>query len=62
MIACLAKIALPAIVVTHDAEDARLLGHRIAVIEAGRITQTGSWDELAARPATPFVQGFVASV
>ena len=62
LIACLAKIALPAIVVTHDAEDARLLGHRIAVIEAGRITQTGSWDELAARPATPFVQGFVASV
>ncbi|WP_437652636.1 ABC transporter ATP-binding protein [Sorangium sp. So ce1182] len=57
----LRALALPTIVVTHDASDARLLGHRIAVLEAGRVTQTGTWDELAARPASRFVEELVAS-
>lgn len=57
----LKKLGLPTIVVTHDAADARQLGHRIAVLEAGKITQTGIWDELAARPASRFVEEFVAA-
>jgi molybdate transport system ATP-binding protein len=60
--ACLASIGLPAVVVTHDAEEARVLGHRIAVLEAGRISQTGTWQELCARPASRFVERFVATV
>lgn len=56
----LKTLGLPTIVVTHDAADARQLGHRIAVLEAGKITQTGTWDELAARPASRFVEEFVA--
>lgn len=59
--ACLGKLALPTLVVTHDAADARLLGHRIAVLEAGRVTQTGTWEELAARPSSRFVEEFFAS-
>jgi molybdate transport system ATP-binding protein len=59
---CLARAAVPALLVTHDADDARLLGQRIAVLEAGRITQAGTWEELAARPATPFVDRFVSSI
>ena len=55
----LARIGLPALLVTHDAEDARVLGRRIAVLEAGQITQLGTWDELVERPLTPFVRGFV---
>jgi molybdate transport system ATP-binding protein len=54
-------LGLPAVVVTHDAADARLLGHRIAVLENGRMSQTGTWAELAARPASRFVEEFVAS-
>lgn len=59
--AYLRKLGLPTIVVTHDAADARELGHRIAVLEAGKITQTGSWEELCAGPASRFVEDFVAS-
>jgi molybdate transport system ATP-binding protein len=57
----LAKLGLPSLVVTHDVLDAIALGHRIAVLEGGRITQVGSFAELAARPASRFVEEFVAS-
>jgi molybdate transport system ATP-binding protein len=57
----LAKLALPTIIVTHDPADARQLGARIAVLEAGTITQTGTWAELAASPASAFVERFVES-
>jgi len=56
----LRRLALPALIVTHDPADAAALGHRIAVLEAGQIVQVGTWDELRARPATPFVREFVA--
>ena len=51
----LARLAIPAIVVTHDYDDARLLGDRIAAMHRGRIVQTGSADELARFPADDFV-------
>jgi molybdate transport system ATP-binding protein len=54
-------LALPTIIVTHDPLDARVLGQRIAVIESGRITQHGTWDELVAAPATAFVRELLAS-
>ncbi|WP_437594921.1 ABC transporter ATP-binding protein [Sorangium sp. So ce1000] len=57
----LRTLAIPTVVVTHDATDARLLGDRIAVLEAGRVTQAGPWEELAARPASRFVEEFVAA-
>ncbi len=60
--AYLRKVALPSIVVTHDAADARQLGDCVAVLEAGRVTQTGTWDDLASRPASGFVEEFVRSV
>jgi molybdate transport system ATP-binding protein len=50
------------LIVSHDALDARTLGKRIAVLEAGRITQLGSWAELEAKPATHFVSEFVRSI
>jgi molybdate transport system ATP-binding protein len=57
----LRELALPTLIVTHDAADARQLGPQIVVLEAGRITQRGSWDELASAPASKFVEEFVAS-
>jgi molybdate transport system ATP-binding protein len=60
LVESLESTGLPSIVVTHDAEDARALGRRVAVLERGRITQLGSWEELCSAPATAFVQCFVA--
>ena len=56
----LAKLNLPAVLVTHDLADAAALGHRIAVLEQGRIVQAGTWDELRVRPVSRFVEQFVS--
>ena len=56
----LRELGLPAIVVTHDPVDAAALGQSIAVIEAGRIVQLGTFTELQACPASPFVEEFIA--
>lgn len=54
-------LAIPSVWVTHDPADARTLASSIVVLEAGKVTQAGSWDTLVRCPATPFVQGFVAT-
>ena len=46
---------LPTLLVTHDAVDALALGDRIAVLEAGRLSQVGTRDQLLSQPRTPFV-------
>jgi len=51
----LASLRLPAIVVTHDPADAAAFGDDIAVMEAGRVVQRGTFVELRARPASAFV-------
>jgi molybdate transport system ATP-binding protein len=56
----LRALSVPTIVVTHDPDDARLLGARVAVLEAGKIVQLGTWSELASRPATAFVAELTA--
>lgn len=45
----------PSIVLTREPFEALLVRGRIAVVEHGHITQTGTIDELRARPATRFV-------
>jgi molybdate transport system ATP-binding protein len=57
--AFLREIGLPAIVVTHDALDASVIGDRLAVIEAGRLVQVGTGEDLLAHPRTPFVADLV---
>ena len=42
--------------VTHDLREAMQLAHRFAVLEAGRISQTGTLDELFANPTTAFLR------
>ena len=42
--------------VTHDLREGMQLAERFAVLEAGRISQAGTLDELLASPATAFVR------
>jgi molybdopterin-binding protein len=45
--------------VTHDHEEATLLGDRIGVMSGGKIIQVGKPDEIFRRPKSEFVAGFV---
>jgi molybdate transport system ATP-binding protein len=60
--AVLHTASVPALLVTHDFQEAALLGDRVGVIDAGRIVQIGSAGELAAAPASPFVADFTGAV
>ncbi|WP_419848297.1 ABC transporter ATP-binding protein [Candidatus Poriferisocius sp.] len=53
---------MTAVFVTHDREEALVLGDRVAVMNAGRIVQTGSPSEVYHHPATPWVAAFVGAV
>ncbi|HSU79822.1 MAG TPA: molybdate ABC transporter substrate-binding protein [Candidatus Angelobacter sp.] len=57
----LESLSIPSIVVTHDYEDARVLGDRIAVIDQGKLIQIGTPEEIGKRPASPFVAQFVGT-
>ena len=46
--------------VTHDISEALLLGTHMLVLDAGRVQQFGSPEEILARPATEFVRKLVA--
>jgi molybdate transport system ATP-binding protein len=49
----------PAVVVTHDPTEAMVLADHLAVVEAGRIAQTGPPAEVARRPRTGYVASLV---
>ena len=48
--------------VSHDLDEALKLGNRISIMEAGRIVQTGTIDDIAFRPANDYVRRFAASI
>jgi molybdate transport system ATP-binding protein len=50
----LATVRAPRLLVTHDPVEAFLLADQVMVIEAGRITQSGTPDELRQHPATRY--------
>ena len=49
------------IYVTHDQTEAMTLGHRIAVLNLGRLQQVAPPQELYDRPANAFVAGFIGN-
>ena len=53
------ETGLTSILVTHDQEEALVLGDRVAVMNAGRIVQVDAARTLYDRPATRFVAGFI---
>jgi ABC-type Fe3+/spermidine/putrescine transport system ATPase subunit len=55
------RVGITAIYVTHDREEALTLADRIAVIDAGRLLQIGTPQEVFHKPASPFVAGFMGA-
>ena len=60
--ALLRELRVPALLVTHEFEEAALLGDEVAVLDHGRIVQRGSAAELAAAPASAFVADLTGAV
>ncbi|MEY2442486.1 MAG: sulfate/thiosulfate transport system ATP-binding protein, partial [bacterium] len=56
------EVHVTTIFVTHDQEEALEVAQQVAVLNAGRIEQTGAPDDLYERPANPFVMSFVGPV
>ncbi len=50
------------IIVTHDLAVARLLSHRVMVMRAGRVIETGLTDQVLDDPREPYTQLLVSSV
>ncbi|HMF57956.1 MAG TPA: ABC transporter ATP-binding protein [Pyrinomonadaceae bacterium] len=59
--ALLKRINVPALFITHDQEEALELGDRIAVLNAGRLEQIGTPDEVYNRPETEYVATFLGA-
>ena len=53
------QLGMTFIFVTHDQEEALVMADRIAVMEAGRIVQIGSGQEIYHKPATRYVADFI---
>ncbi len=60
--ALLKKLAITAVYVAHDQQEAMALGDRIAVMEQGRIAQIDTPQAIYQRPATRFVADFVGAI
>jgi len=55
------RLGVTSIYVTHDQIEAMTMGHRIAVLHAGKLQQCGTPLEVYERPANLFVAAFIGS-
>ncbi len=53
------EVGITFVFVTHDQEEALTMSDRIAVMNAGRVEQIGTPEEIYHQPATVFVAGFI---
>ncbi len=56
------RLNVTCIMVTHDQEEAMTMAHRIAIMDAGRIVQVGTPDEIYESPTSRFAAEFIGSV
>ena len=56
-----ARLNKPLVFITHDIEEAMLMGSRIAMLNAGRLAQVGTPTELRHHPADDYVAEFMQS-
>ena len=59
LIALRERVRMPIIMVTHDLREARQLADRICIIQAGRTLQSGSPEQVIARPRNALVASLV---
>jgi molybdate transport system ATP-binding protein len=55
----LAESAGARLIVTHDPVDASVLADRVVILEAGRVVQTGTMEEVAAHPRSRYVADLI---
>jgi len=53
------RVGITTVLVTHEQEEAFDVGDRVAVLNAGRLEQVGSPEELYRRPRTRFLASFI---
>ena len=56
-----ARLGITTIHVTHDREEAMVMADRIAILDAGRIAQLGTPEEVYNRPNSPFIAAFMGA-
>ena len=56
-----AELGVTSLFVTHDQVEAMTLGQRLLVMNAGRIEQIGTPEQVYGKPASTFVAGFIGS-
>lgn len=59
--AIFAELKKTVVLVTHDLAEAAFLAETIVLMRTGRVVQTGSYEDLARRPAEDFVRAFVTA-
>ena len=57
--ALLSALGATAVIVTHDQDEAFVMGDEVAVMQDGHIRQCGAPDEVYGHPASPWVASFV---
>ncbi|MCJ2039436.1 ABC transporter ATP-binding protein [Methylobacterium sp. J-059] len=57
--AILKRLSKTVLIVTHDIDEAMLMGDRVVLMRAGRVVQADAPQALLAAPADPFVASFV---
>ena len=55
------RLSKTIVIVTHDLGEALRLADTVALMDGGKLVQTGTPQELWQHPATPFVERFVAA-
>ena len=55
------ELGITAVHVTHDRQEAMVMADRIAILDAGRVAQIGTPEEIYNHPNSPFVAGFMGA-
>jgi ABC-type Fe3+/spermidine/putrescine transport system ATPase subunit len=54
-------LSITTVHVTHDRQEAMVMADRIAILDAGRVAQIGTPEEIYNHPNSPFVAGFMGA-